>query len=535
MKWSIRSGFIALILMAALMSLMLMQPGSRATAQGYVDGTAGSETAVPVAARLHATGQVRTPQQVLAAEADGSRAPGVSGQIPFRPTMDAAAYGAAKQAAARAPASSKPAPPAAGPLGPPTVIVQNVEGVNASQQTSLSGFNLRPPDNHGAIGATQYVEVVNSAIRIFNRTNPGTTLQLSASLASFFGYFTQIIFDPRVVYDPVWNRWVVYAEAFAESATVQRLFIATSTTSNATGPYCIYNFDINFLDNDDFWDYGQLGMDQDAIHLTANIFGTSTFKGARLITLAKARIYNCLGVSIPVFSGLVGTLAATNVIGQNVNTFLVAAPTSGTTVTKYTLRNASQPNGVTLASSSITVPSYAVPPDATQPGTSIKLDTLDSRFVNASTQVGTSLFQAHTIALSVFPAPKFYEFNTSTNTIVQQGFFFKSSSSHDWNASIAANSSKDVFVTWSATEPAGTNAQVRFSGRRAADTIGVIGAGSALFTSAGPYTGFGLNPERWGDYSAVQVDPLNSLSAWLVNQKNNGTTVWGTRIGQVGY
>ena len=43
------------------------------------------------------------------------------------------------------------------------------------------------------------------------------------------------------------------------------------------------------------------------------------------------------------------------------------------------------------------------------------MDTSDSRFVNASTQNGTDLWQTHTIALPPFPAPLFYRINTATN------------------------------------------------------------------------------------------------------------------------
>src|SRR4051794_30373802 len=79
------------------------------------------------------------------------------------------------------------------------------------------------------------------------------------------------------------------------------------------------------------------------------------------------------------------------------------------------------------------------------------LDTGDSRFVNASTQVGDSLWNVHTIALGSFAAPKFYQVRPSTASVLQSGFFFASGTSFDFNPSIAANTSNDVFVTWNAT------------------------------------------------------------------------------------
>jgi hypothetical protein len=46
----------------------------------------------------------------------------------------------------------------------------------------------------------------------------------SVTLATFFSYTVETLFDPRVVYDQTWQRWIVTADAFPESTTVQRLF-----------------------------------------------------------------------------------------------------------------------------------------------------------------------------------------------------------------------------------------------------------------------------------------------------------------------
>lgn len=447
-------------------------------------------------------------------------------KIPFRSTMNEVDYKAAKAAATTE--VSRPEVSLV-PLAPPIVKGgTNIEGVN---QTEAGG--RRPPDTHGAIGRNHFVEITNQHVDMYLRD--GTRVR-SVSLASFFGYTVQDLFDPRCVYDKIWNRWVIIAEAFEESATVQRQFIAVSKTEDPEGAFFIYNIDVNFKNNDDFWDYPQLGMDQDAIIITANVFGPATFREARMFAVAKARLYNGLGFNLKMFTGLVGTLAPPIVLDQNKKAFLVAAPNNGSSVTKYTLENSSRPNGISLNSSTITVPAYSIAPDASQPGTTEKLDTIDNRFQNASTQIGNSLWQVHTINVGGKARPKFYEFSTSTNTVIQSGNFFASSTSHDWNASIAANALKDVFVTWSSTlATATTNAQVRFSGRKSTDPPGTIPSGSALFTSSTFYNPSADNPERWGDYSAVTLDPRNSRNAWIVNEKINTTSVWGSRIGRIGF
>ena len=355
----------------------------------------------------------------------------------------------------------------------------------------------------------------------------------SETLATFFGYTAETLFDPRVVYDSTWNRWIVTAVASQESSTVQRLFIAVSTTADPTGSFFMYNLNVTFFTGD-FFDFPQLGMDQDAVLFTANIFNGTTSHGADFFSVAKARLYNGLGFSVPVFTGLVGTLAPPIVLDQNSSTFLIAAPPSGTTFSKYTALNTSK--GTTLTGPvSITVPSYSVPPDAHQPGTTKLLDTSDSRFVNASTQSGNDLWQTHTIALGGFPAPKFYRLNTSTNTVSQSGFYFASATSDDFNASIAANNAGNCFVTWTSTDASvGRNAQVRLSGKLSADAG--IAAGPNAFTSPTFYNASGDNPELWGAYSAVTTDPLNAADAWLVNETVTASSaIWGSRIVHFGF
>jgi hypothetical protein len=456
-------------------------------------------------------------------------------EIPFRPTMNPSDYDAAK-----APANfwsagaAKPFIETRAPLATPVIKTSNFAGHSASE-------GLRPPDTHGAVGITHFVEVTNSHIDMYTRIPPapggtaGLPLAKSVTLATFFGYTTRTLFDPRVVYDSTWNRWIVTADAVAESATVQRFFIAVSTTADPTATFFIYNLNVNFFGNNNVWDFPQLGIDQDAVLFTANIFSGTTFLGADFFAIAKARLYNGLGFSVPVFTGLNGTLAPPIVRDQNVSTFLIAAPTSGTSFSKYTATNTSRASIGLTGPVSITVPSYSVPPAAHQPGTTKLLDTSDSRFVNASTQSGNDLWQTHTIALGSFPAPKFYRLNTSTNTVSQSGFYFASGTSDDFNASIAANDAGNCFVTWTSTDAsAAKNVQVRLSGKLSADAG--IGAGPNAFTSPTFYNPSADNPERWGDYSAVTTDPLNAANAWTVNETvTANSAIWGSRIVQFGF
>ncbi|MGI8432383.1 MAG: hypothetical protein ACR2II_01415 [Chthoniobacterales bacterium] len=464
--------------------------------------------------------------EVQAEENYVMQTPAASYQVPFRSTMGASAYAAAKQAAANySPQAVKPGVNSPAPAAPPTQVFKNFDGASDTD-------GLRPPDTHGAVGLKHFVETTNSHFTVFLKRTGSQAKNVT--LANFFNYTARTLFDARVVYDSTWDRWIVTADAFAESSTVQRLFVGISKTSNPTKGFYIYNFNIIF-NSGDFFDFPQLGIDQDSVLITGNVFGSSSFRGATAFAIAKARLYNGLGFSVPLFTGLVATLAPPIVLDQNASTFFLAAPSSGTTFTKYTMTNSSRPGSTAMVASSVTVPSYSVPPSAHQSGTGVLLDTSDSRFVNASTQNGTDLWQTHTVALGSFPAPKFYRINTSTNAVAQSGTYFLNGSSDDWNASIATNTSNNTFVTWtSTTAGSGVNAEVVFSGKIDADTS--IPAGGVVgFTSPTFYRPSSDNPERWGDYSAVTIDPTNTSKAWLVNEKINTNAVWGSRIMQVGF
>lgn len=451
-------------------------------------------------------------------------------EIPFRPTMDRSDYDAAKaRANFYGPGAAKPFTETFVPLATPVTRLINFNGHSATE-------GLRPPDTHGAVGTTHFVQVTNSHIDMWTRQNTQTLpLAKSVTLATFFNYTSQTLFDPRVIYDSTWNRWIVTAEAFQESTSVQHFFIGVSTSADPTSTFFIYDLNVTFFAGD-FFDFPQLGMDQDAVLFTANIFNGNNSHGADFFAVAKARLYNGLGFSVPIFTGLAATLAPPIVRDQNASTFLIAAPPSGTTLSKYTAANTSRAFNMTLAGpASISVPSYSVPPSAHQPGTTKLLDTSDSRFVNASTQNGNDLWQTHTVALGGFPAPKFYRLNTSNNTVSQSGFYFASGTSDDFNASIAANDAGNCFVTYTSTDASvARNAQVRLSGKLSADAG--ISAGPNAFTSPTFYHPSTDNPERWGDYSAVTTDPLNAANAWLVNEKvNPGGLLWGSRIVRFGF
>lgn len=191
---------------------------------------------------LHVAAQETKPAQILTVPpAEVRRTPafekaptsGYVGAVPFLPGMDAKEYTKLKEEADQQRSESREPLGLTGigplPYAPPLPDI-NFEGLNQTE----SG-NLVPPDTHGAIGKNQFIEIVNTQFAVFDTATRERLKDVS--LATFFGYTARILFDPRVVYDRIWNRWVVTAEAFQESSTVQFFFIGVSKTEDATGEF----------------------------------------------------------------------------------------------------------------------------------------------------------------------------------------------------------------------------------------------------------------------------------------------------------
>ncbi len=505
---------------------------------------------------------VRTWREMEAAEAaEAAAPPGPPRAIPFRPTMDAALYRQLKANAAKAPAFGAPqaalAPLLASAAATTLTILSNFSGV--------SQISFYPPDTEGAVGPRHFVEITNPHLDIYQKSDSNHVK--GVSLASFFGYATKGLFDPRVLYDSVAGRWIVTADAFAENSNTQKFFIAVSQgppndPTDPTGAFYIYS--VNVSDNNNVtngveWDFPQVGLDQNAVIFTANFYNAVSpynLIDARMFTLAKSLLYNGTGGALTanMFVGLGGggTLSAPIVLDTNPNTYLVA-PATGigvNSVLLYTLTNSGGTPPTLAGPVTISnVPTYSFPANAPQPGqgTTHLLDTADARFVNAGTQIGNSLFQVHSISRSANTQTgaicRFYEFDTVNKNVKQYGDFYNTGTSFDFNASLAANRHQDVFVTWSSIDAAnGTYAQVRFSGRLHTDPAGLIPSpGSLLSQSSVALTGNTVNPpdsvntQRWGDYSAVSLDPADpsGATAWIVNETVSSATAWGSRIGSI--
>ncbi len=112
--------------------------------------------------------------------------------------------------------------------------------------------------------------------------------------------------------------------------------------------------------------------------------------------------------------------------------------------------------------------------------------------------------------------------------VYQQGTY-QPDSNYRWMGSLAVDKYDDMALGYSVSSTA-MNPAIRYTGRWQSDPLNTLPFGEgALIQGAGSQLG---NGNRWGDYSAMTIDPTDDCTFWYTNMyySTNGGA-WRTRIG----
>ncbi len=193
------------------------------------------------------------------------------------------------------PHSDPVAAPFAGPLSGVSLI-SNFDGQSAQDNRNLFGFAFVPPDTNGAAGATQFVQMVNVTIAVYDKSSGALQLGPAAIHTLWQGFGGLCEFgggtptfadggDPVVLYDHLAGRWIVTQLQFNTTFTQNAQCIAVSTTSDATGSYNRYEYDFGA----NFPDYPKFSVWPDAYYNTINVFPGNKFAGPQACAFAGQR------------------------------------------------------------------------------------------------------------------------------------------------------------------------------------------------------------------------------------------------------
>lgn len=430
-------------------------------------------------------------------------------------------------------------------------------------QLSESGYI--PPDNNGDIGPTQFLTIANGRIKVYDRS--GVLGALNTTTNNFFTTVTNSsgTSDPHVRYDRLTGRWFI---TMINVSTPNRILIAVSSGSIITGTtsFTFYYFQHDLVgttpnsDTGGFADYDTFGLDNFALYIGVNVFNA-----------AGNAVLGTTGFVVNKSSLIAGTLVVTPFrqltngsntgpwTPQGVNNDDPSA-TEGYFIgvdfmvySQLDIRRITNPGGVPSISGNIilTVPSTYAPVPQQAQGTPTSLDALDDRLfaahVHKNKISGTlSLWTAHNIRVNSSGVSsssgnrngsRWYEITnlTTTPTLNQSGTLYDPAASGPrgfWIPSVAMSGQGHMVLGCST---AGNNyrAEIAASGRLYSDVLGLTQPYSLVQSSTSSYNIPNSNPQRWGDFSQVNIDPNDDMTMWTIQQYCNSTNSWSERVIQL--
>jgi hypothetical protein len=465
----------------------------------------------------------------------------------------------------------EPDPAAAKLQASPTAVAVPRASVPApAPSQSFKGLDFQnwgagwPPDTVGDVGPNHYVQAVNTSIGIFNKTG----VRLAAFTFDTFWSGTGTACDddnqgdPTVVYDPMADRWIVADFAFAAFAPPFYECIAVSRTGDpVAGGWYMYAVRADDATHPWLHDYPKMGIWPDGLYMTANEFDTSeNFKGVRVWALNRGDLESGSPLrSVIVDIPFVNTTAYSSLLPSNMrgtpppagrpNLLISESNTvyafhvwkfrpdyagGGTTFTGPT--NVSQTQ-YTVATS--TVPSPGNPLDSLRERLMMQaqyrnIGGTESLWVNHTVRTGNLSTSANGIQWAQIDVTG----GIITLAPVQQQIYGNvgGDNVHRWMGSLAVDKDGNLALGYSASSST-LNPDIRYAGRLATDPLNTLPQGETTMLPGvvrGTQSGSGIN--RWGDYSAMSVDPVDDCTFWYTQEYYETTGLnWQTRIGSFKY
>jgi hypothetical protein len=403
--------------------------------------------------------------------------------------------------------------------------------------------NSAPPDTNGAVGATQYVQWVNESFAVFDKTTGALVHGPIAGNTLWSGFGggceTNNDGDPIVQYDKAANRWVM--TQFSVTTTPYLQCVAVSTTSDAMGPYNRYAFS-----QPNFNDYPKLGVWPDGYYVSFNMFSGNNFAGGRACAFDRTAMLAgnpatqiCFQLSSS-FGGLLPSdLDGSTPPPAGSPNYYVAFGNDSASLDIWKFHaDFATPSNSTFVHSNIPAPAFAAACGGggtciPQSGTRQQLDSLADRLMHrlAYRNFGDheSLVVNHSVTAGSSVGVRWYEIrNPGGSPAVFQAGTYAPDANYRWMGSIAMDKVGNIALGYSVSSSS-MHPAIRYTGRAPGDALGTLQAENIIVNGAGSQT-TGLT--RWGDYSAMTIDPTDDCTFFYTNEylNANGTFNWSTQI-----
>jgi hypothetical protein len=461
------------------------------------------------------------------------------------------------------PETSAPRPAAAVQAPPPINVFDGLDRFNWGAGS--------PPDTNGDVGPTHFIQTVNSSIGVYRKSDGFQDAAFSFNTFMSQGNFgnlcdTNNFGDPVVLYDTFEDRWIITDFAFLVDGggnpitPAYQCFAASMSGNPVSGGWNFYSIQVTDALND----YPKFGIWTDGLYMSGNMFnfGGGTFKNARVWAFNKAQMYagsptvkvvsfDVGGGDFTVVPGNARLQTGTPPAGRP-NLFLSTQLfLNALTVYKFhvdwdhlTLSTFTGPDTPISATSWPTF-AAAVP----QPGTAQTLDSLSNRAMvqNQYTNFGgtESLWVSHTVRrqnTSGFAAPRWYQVDvtggTVAGTILQAATWDPDAANvvHRWMPSVALDRAGNLAMGYSTSNATTEFPSIKYAGRLAGDAVNTFTKSEqTLFAGTASQT----SSTRWGDYSAMTLDP-DGCTFWYTTEYANPADQtfnhrWLTKFGSFRY
>jgi subtilisin-like proprotein convertase family protein len=459
-------------------------------------------------------------------------------------------------------------------LPTPTV---SFETISLTDTTALPGQGFLPPDINGEVGPNHFVETVNVAFRIYNKT--GTPLIPLTSIGTLFGTIPGPCAnnedgDPIVMYDQLADRWLISEFCTVANPNNHQL-IAVSKTGDPTGAYYLYDF---MMPNNKFNDYPHFGVWSDAYMMTDNQFNQAgtQFLGAGLFAFNRAKmiagdptasyIYFDKAEGCPAACQFGGMLPAdidgftpppagapapviqfdddqTGGAADQLRIFDFHTDFATPANSTLTERTGSPLAVATFDSREVPSGSRNIVPQPAGSALDVISDRLMFRLAYRNFGDHESLVMNHSVNAATNPTfragARYYEIRKTTPSgawAVQEQATMAGAAGdteHRWMGSTALNGSGSQAVAYSVSSTT-VFPSIRYAGRLSGDPAGSLAQGEQTLvagTSAQTSTS-----GRWGDYTDLTVDPTDDCTFWYAGEYVTGAaapdnTRWHTRVG----
>jgi hypothetical protein len=406
-----------------------------------------------------------------------------------------------------------------------------------------------PPDTMGAVGPNHLMTMLNTQVRIQNKS--GTNIS-TVTLSTFWSSITGDPFDPKVIYDAATGRWLSTVDLDGNSTT-SGIGFAISDTSDPTGNWTFYSYDAD-ASNSTWADFPGFGVNDRWIAITNNMFtvaGSPLFSGIKMWVIDKSTALAGGALTTTIFApgfdvtpgGYYGfTMKPCQDLDNSSPTVLYIVDNSGWASGGTFLMRLSRITGTAASPSWSVVPGSPVVAtagwfvvvnnftwtliQASQPGTGTTIDTGDGRMTDPVYR-NDRIWAVHSGGLPAGGAPNrtaafWYELDPaqlSTTPIIQSGVLDPGTGSHYSYPSIVANKNDDVAIGFSHANSS-TYIREMATGRLSTDAAGTMNTPYEIRPGEDTYVkDYGSGLVRWGDYSATRVDPVDDTTFWSIQQR----------------